>query len=76
MVILIYWKRTTKDVHQEGRGINRKNSNDYMETPQLAPALFSHLPGFYNKTGILNPSQFFQMALKLKIRKLSITNLT
>ena len=44
--------------YQEGRGINRKNLNENLETPHLAPALFSHLPGFYLKTGILNPSPF------------------
>ena len=43
---------------QEGKGINRKNSNENLETPHLAPALCSHLPGFYLKTGILNPSPF------------------
>ena len=41
---------------QEGRGINRNNSYENLETPHLAPAIFSHLPGFYLKTGILNPS--------------------
>ena len=46
------------DFYQEGRGINRKNLNENLETPHLAPALFSHLPGIYLKTGILNPSPF------------------
>ena len=43
------------DYSQEGRGINIKNFNENLETPHLAPTLFSHLPGFYLKTGILNP---------------------
>ena len=44
--------------YRKGEGLTEKNSNENLETPQLAPALFSHLPGFYLKTGILNPSPF------------------
>ena len=43
---------------KKGEGLTEKNSNENLETPHLAPALFSHLPGFYLKTGILNPSPF------------------
>ena len=32
---------------QMGGGINRKSSNENLETPHLAPTLFSHLHGFY-----------------------------
>ena len=42
---------------QEGRGFNNKKNNESWK-PQLAPALFSYLPDFYFKTGILNPSPF------------------
>ena len=58
---------------QEGRGINRKNSNENLETPHLAPAQISHLPDFYLKTGILNPSPF--LGLRLKISSRHNTNL-
>ena len=50
---------------QPGRGINRKNSNENLETTHLAPALFSYLPGLYLKTGILNPSPFLPNSFKI-----------
>ena len=66
---------------QEGRGINRKNLNENLETPHLAPAIFSHLPGFYLKTGIINPSPFLvfvhpieTMSYKFKVCHLSNTH--
>ena len=44
---------------RKGEGLTEKKYlNKNLETPQLAPALFSHLPGFYLITGILNPSPF------------------
>ena len=51
-------KETNSGLLQEGRGISIKTLNKNLETPNLAPAQFSHLPGFYLKTGILNPSPF------------------
>ena len=40
---------------QEGSSISRQNLNENLETLQLAPTLFYHLPGFYFKTEFLNP---------------------
>ena len=40
---------------QEGSSISRQNLNGNLETFHLAPMLFYHLPGFYLKTGLLNP---------------------
>ena len=51
-----------KIVHKKER-LTEKNLNDNLETPHLAPALFSHLPGFYLKTGILNPFPFLLKSL-------------
>ena len=48
---------------RKGEGLPEKNLNENLETPHLAPALFSHLPGFYLKTGILNPSPFLALTL-------------
>ena len=42
-------------VNQEGSSISRQNLNKNLETLHLAPMLFYHLPGFYLKTGFLNP---------------------
>ena len=63
------------DINQEGRGINRKNLNANLETPHLAPAIFSHLPGFYLKTVILNLSPFlfiYTFILEKLSQKLSL----
>ena len=43
---------------QEGSSISRQNLNENLETLHLAPTLFYHLPGFYLKTGFLNPHPF------------------
>ena len=40
---------------QEGSSISRQNVNENLETLHLAATLFYHLPGFYLKTGFLNP---------------------
>ena len=46
----------TKDENNTGREcISRQNLNENLETLHLAPTLFSHPPGFYFKTGFLNP---------------------
>ena len=42
---------------RKGEGLTEKTRMN-LETANLAPALFSHLPGFYLRTGILNPSPF------------------
>jgi hypothetical protein len=48
------WYRLIHKI-QEGSSIRRQNLNEWIESLHLAPALFSHLPGFYLKTGFLNP---------------------
>ena len=40
---------------KDGSSISRQNLNDNLETLHLAPTLFYHLPGFYLKSGFLNP---------------------
>ena len=40
---------------QEGSSIRRQNFNENLENPHLAPMNFYHLPGFYIKTGFVNP---------------------
>jgi hypothetical protein len=42
-------------IRQEGSSISRQNLNENLEPLHLAPKLFYHLPGFYLKTGYLNP---------------------
>ena len=55
---------------RKGEGLTEKNSNENLETAQLAPALFSRLSGSYLKKGILNPSPF--LVPPLSIRELEI----
>ena len=43
---------------QEGSSSSRQKLNKNLETLHLAPTLFYHLPGFYLKTGFLNPHPF------------------
>ena len=39
-----FWDSTK--VARKGEGLTEKNLNDNLESPLLAPALFSHIPGF------------------------------
>ena len=43
------------DETQEGSSISRQHLNENLEILHLAPTLFYHLPGFYLKTGFINP---------------------
>ena len=43
---------------QKGSINSRQNLNENLETLHLAPTLFYHLPGFYLKTGFINPLSF------------------
>ena len=49
---------SSSNLHDVHLPQNPQLLNENLETPDLTPALFSHLPGFYLKTGILNPSPF------------------
>ena len=56
-------------VYKEGRGINRKNLNEKLETPHLAYRTISSSTWFFLlKTGILNPSPFLLFTLSLRER--------
>ena len=55
------WKNSEKNV-RKGEGLTEKNLNENLETPHLATALFSRLPGFHLKTEILNPSHFLHFS--------------
>ena len=54
---------------QEGSSISIQNLNDNLETLHLAYTLFYHLPGFYLRTGFLNPLSLMQMGLLINNQK-------